>query len=153
VNTTSRRVILWILNAIGALVGVWALLLPHEFHASFPGLGFGAWVAADGPFNEHLLRDVGALYLALVGAGIVAALNRRADAGVAVGVAWLVFSVPHLAYHAAHLQGLPPLDAIGQPIALAATIVLAVPLVVPPRARSNRTASIRTTQPEQETIR
>jgi hypothetical protein len=152
VNTTSRRVILWILNAIGTLVGAWALLLPREFHASFPGLGFGAWVAADGPFNEHLVRDVGALSLALVGAGVVAALDRRADAGIAVGVAWLVFSAPHLAYHAAHLHGLPPLDAIGQPIALATTLVLAVPLLVPPRDR-DRTAGIRTTEHEQETTR
>ena len=71
-----RRILLWILNAIGAFVGVWALVFPREFYDSFPGLGFGAW-ATDGPFNEHLIRDVGALYLALVAAGVFAAFGRE----------------------------------------------------------------------------
>ena len=66
VNTTFRRVILWILNALGAFVGVWALIAPQSFYDAFPSIGFGAWVGVDGPFNEHLIRDVGALYLALV---------------------------------------------------------------------------------------
>ena len=137
-NTTSRRVILWILNAIGAFVGGWALLLPREFHGSFPGLVFGAW-AAEGPFNEHLARDVGALYLALVGAGVVAALQRRADASIAVGVAWLVFSAPHLAYHLGHLDHLPLIDVVAQPIALASTLVLSIPLLFP--SRTTRTTT------------
>lgn len=132
VNTPLRRSILWILNALGAFVGVWALFWPRGFYDTFPGLGFGAW-ASEGPFNEHFIRDVGALYLALVAAGIFAALTRRADAAVAVGIAWIVFSVPHLAYHLGHLHGLAPIDAIAQPIALALTLVLAIPLVFPPR--------------------
>ena len=132
---TSRRVILWILNALGAFVGAWALLAPRAFFDSFPSAGFGPWVGVDGPFNEHLIRDVGALYLALVGAGVVAALSRRADASIAVGVAWLVFSVPHFAYHLAHLRDLPSLDAVGQPISLAVSLVLGVVLVIPPRRR------------------
>jgi hypothetical protein len=132
VNTPLRRSILWILNALGAFVGVWALFWPRAFYDTFPGLGFGAW-AAEGPFNEHFVRDVGALYLALVAAGIFAALARRADAAVAVGIAWIVFSVPHLVYHLGHLHGLAPIDAVAQPIALALTLVLAIPLVMPPR--------------------
>lgn len=54
VNTTSRRIILWILNATAAFVGRWALFFPRGFHDSFPGSGFAAWVAHEGPFNEHL---------------------------------------------------------------------------------------------------
>ncbi len=131
-NTPLRRSLLWILNAFGAFVGVWALFWPRGFYDTFPGLGFGAW-ASEGPFNEHFVRDVGALYLALVAAGIFAALVRRADAAIAVGIAWLVFSVPHLAYHLGHLHGLAPVDAIAQLIALALTLVLAIPLVLPPR--------------------
>lgn len=137
-NTTFRRVLLWILTALGAFVGVWALVAPQSFYNAFPGIGIGAWVGADGPFNEHLIRDVGALYLALVGAGIVAALMRRADASVAVGVAWLVFSVPHFGYHLLHLGELAPLDAIVEPISLAVPLVLSIPLVIPPRERAIR---------------
>jgi hypothetical protein len=138
VNTTFRRVILWILNALGAFVGAWALLAPQAFYDVFPGIGFGAWVGADGPFNEHLIRDVGALYLALVAAGVVAALMRRADASIAVGVAWLVFSVPHFGYHLLHLGDLPPLDAIAEPVSLAIPLALSIPLVIPPRDRAIR---------------
>ena len=144
-NTPLRRTILWILNALGAFVGVWALFWPRGFYDVFPGLGFGAW-AAEGPFNEHFVRDVGALYLALVAAGVFAALARRADAAVAVGIAWLVFSVPHLAYHLGHLHGLAPIDAIAQPMALALTFVLAIPLVFPPR-RTDRAADAASTRP------
>lgn len=133
VNTTSRRIILWILNAVGIGVGLWALVGPREFRESFPGLGFAPW-ANEGPFNEHFVRDVGALYLALAAAGVVAALQRRADASVAVGVAWLVFSVPHLAYHLGHLDHLPLIDVIAQPVALATPIVLSIPLLFPARA-------------------
>jgi len=135
VNTPLRRSLLWILNAFGAFVGVWALFWPRGFYDTFPGLGFGAW-ASEGPFNEHFVRDVGALYLALVAAGVFAALARRADAAIAVGIAWLVFSVPHLVYHLGHLHGLAPIDAVAQPIALALTLVLAIPLVFPPRRSS-----------------
>ncbi|GAA2041455.1 hypothetical protein GCM10009819_29150 [Agromyces tropicus] len=140
-NTTWRRSILWALNALGAFVGAWALLAPRSFADGFPFPAlFEAWVGVDGPYNEHLIRDVGALYLALVAAGVVAALMRRADASVAVGVAWVVFSIPHLAYHLGHLDGLPPLDAVAQPIALASSLVLAAPLCLPPR-RHDRAAS------------
>ena len=151
VNTTSRRIILWILNATAGIVGIWALVLPREFYESFPGLGFAAW-ASEGPFNEHFVRDVGAFYLALLGAGVVAALQRRADASVAVGVAWLVFSIPHLTYHLGHLDHLPLLDVIAQPIALAATLVLSIPLIVPPRS-AIATATPTTTTTEQEYTR
>lgn len=149
VNTTSRRIILWILNATAAFVGSWALFFPRGFHESFPGPGFAAWVAHEGPFNEHLIRDVGALYLALLAAGVVAALQRRADAAIAVGAAWLAFSVPHLGYHVVHLQGLPVLDAVAQSVALAAPLVLSIPLLFPARA-PRTTIEI---EKEQETTR
>ena len=121
-----------------------------SFYDTFPSAGFGPWVGVDGPFNEHLIRDVGALYLALVGAGVVAALSRRADASIAVGVAWLVFSVPHFTYHLAHLHGLAPLDAVAQPISLALSLVLEHPLVIPPRRRA--TPSEPATAHEQEPL-
>ena len=38
---------------------------PAAFYDDFPGLG-RMWVAPDGPYNQHLVRDVGELNLALV---------------------------------------------------------------------------------------
>ena len=50
------------------------------FYDDFPGLG-RSWVAADGPYNEHLVRDVGALNLAL-------ARHHRGGAGDARPPCW-----------------------------------------------------------------
>ena len=87
--------------ALGLYVGAWAATLPQSFYDWFPGLGL-IWISVDGPYNEHLIRDVGSLYLALSAASVAATFSRTADAGRVVGVAWAVFGLPHFAYHAAH---------------------------------------------------
>lgn len=82
-------------------LGLWATLFPRQWYDSFPGLG-RVWVAIDGPYNEHLVRDVGAAALGL-GLIAVAAFVRREALLVAVaGAANLVFALPHLAYHVRH---------------------------------------------------
>jgi len=134
-NLTLRRIFLVVTSAIGTVVGVWAAFLPAEFYESFPGLGLGPWVAVDGPFNEHLVRDVGALYLGLAIAGVYAACTSTVQAGRAVALAWIVFSIPHLAYHLAHLEGLDTLNAAVEVVSLSSTIVLAAPLLLPVRER------------------
>ena len=61
----TQQALLVILALSAALVGGWATADPHSFYASFPGAGHH-WVAMDGPYNEHLVRDVGSLNLSLV---------------------------------------------------------------------------------------
>ena len=139
--TLLRRIILVVTALIGLFAGWWAAFWPQSFYDTFPGVGFGPWVAVDGPFNEHLVRDVGALYLALAAASIYAIFAAGIFASRAVGVAWLVFSVPHLAYHLHHLEGFSPVDAVGQVIALGSTVVLAVPLIITPSPRSKELQS------------
>ena len=58
------RASLWFLAVNGAVVGIWALFFPQAFYDSFPGMG-RSWVSVDGPFNEHLVRDVGGSFLSL----------------------------------------------------------------------------------------
>ena len=123
---------LWLSIAIGLFVGLWAVLAPRSFYDSFPGFG-RTWVADDGPFNEHLVRDVGALYLAL-GAASLASLRTR-DSRVA-GAAWTVFGVLHLGYHGAHLGEMETIDAVGNVVTLGASLVVGVLLLVPVRHRS-----------------
>jgi len=140
-----RRIMLALLAAVGLFVGIWATVLPGAFYAGFPGFGFGSWVGDDGAFNEHLIRDVGELNLALAAASIAAMFARTpATAAVAariVAVAWLVYSVPHLAYHLAHLSGFSLVDAIAEPVALSLSIALSVPLLIGDRrARAARAA-------------
>lgn len=117
------RIGLIVLGAPGLMVGAWAGLAPHSFYEDFPGLG-RVWVAVDGPYNEHLVRDVGWLNLALTLVTFAAAWTlARALVGAALG-AWLVYGVPHLTYH---LNNLDAYDT-GDTIALIASLALA-PLI------------------------
>jgi hypothetical protein len=95
------RVALALLALSAAFVGFWALLAPSSFYASFPGLGF-TWVSEAGPYDEHLVRDVGALYLALLVVSVLAVLRPAVVRPWVAGLAWLVFGIPHLVFHAAH---------------------------------------------------
>jgi hypothetical protein len=83
------------------VVGVWAAFAPRSFYDDFPG-GGRHWVAVDGPYNEHLVRDVGELNLALAAVTLVALVTLARAAAVAAALGWLVYQVPHLLYHVRH---------------------------------------------------
>ncbi|UBV44404.1 hypothetical protein LAJ19_14660 (plasmid) [Deinococcus taeanensis] len=119
------------------LVGVWALGWPRGFYDRFPGIG--AWVAGDGPFNEHLVRDVGGLNLSL--AALTCWAWRRPEQVPAPVVGWvtLVAAVPHLLYHAGHLQTLAShAERLSSLAGLLGTVVCAAVLVVPARPQRRR---------------
>lgn len=128
---------LLLLSVLSAQVGLWALLAPRSFFEGFPGLGHH-WVGGDGPYNEHLVRDVGALYLALLVLTLGALPRREAGRSRLVGVVWLVFGVPHVAYHVGHLGGLTAGNWLLSVAALSAVVVLAAALCLPPRGRPDR---------------
>ena len=95
------RLLLWLLALGNVGVGLQAAFTPRSFYDDFP-LGRG-WVAMDGPYNQHLVRDVGSLNLALVVLVLAALLvGTRALARTAM-VAWLFNAVPHFVYHVRHL--------------------------------------------------
>lgn len=130
----TLRVALGILAVSALAIGVWASVAPHSFFSSFPGLGH-AWVAGDGPFNEHLLRDVADLNLALAVVTIAAAVWLTRPLVLAAAAAWIVYSVPHIAYHAANLQAVASGDRVAVMVSLAFPIVVTiVALVVLPAA-------------------
>jgi hypothetical protein len=128
---TTRRRTLWALTAVAAYVGGWALLAPAHWYATFPGAGL-RWLPVLGPYNEHLAADVGGLYLAL-GVLSVGAARRSADTYLVrlTGLAWLVFSIPHLIYHLGHLAHYGPVDVAGNVVGLTGVVALAAVLVVP----------------------
>ena len=111
------RILLGMMAAASALIGFWAGLAPRSFYNDFPGTGH-PWVSPDGPFNEHLVRDVGWLNLALALVALVAAVTlARAAVGAAAGAA-IVSGVPHLVYHVAHLDLYRTSDQIGNVVTL-----------------------------------
>jgi len=121
------RAMLVALAVVGVVTGLWAAFAPRGFYDDFPG-GGRSWVSADGPYNEHLVRDFGALNLALAAVTIVALVTLARPAVVAAALAWLVFGVPHLVYHARHLDVYDTGDKVGTMAALA--VGVALPLVV-----------------------
>lgn len=106
---TWMRIALGYLAVVALQIGIWAQFAPRSFYDDFPGLG-RTWVSVDGPYNEHLVRDVGGLYLAL-GVVIVAAMVTLARALVATAsLAVLASGVPHAVYHMTHRDGLASID-------------------------------------------
>ncbi|HEX9258779.1 MAG TPA: hypothetical protein VF855_04525 [Acidimicrobiales bacterium] len=102
--------------------GLQAAFAPQSWFDDFP---FGrGWISAGGDaYNEHLVRDVGALFLALIVVTAWAAWKQR---GVtAVAVAWLVQGVLHLWFHLGHLDELDGIDEVGLVTTLLAVPVLA----------------------------
>jgi hypothetical protein len=97
------RVLLAVLALGNVQVGVWATFAPRSFYDDFPG-GGREWVAPDGPFNEHLVRDFGATNLALGVLTIAALVWLTRGLVVTAGLAWIVYGVPHLVYHLRHLD-------------------------------------------------
>jgi hypothetical protein len=124
-----QRAGLLFLGLPGVVVGAWAAFAPRSFFDDFPGLG-QQWVAPDGVFNEHLVRDVGELTLALALVALVAVVwPSPALVRVAAG-AWLVDGVPHLVYHLRHLGPLAPDAKVSSIAALALGPLVAVALLV-----------------------
>ena len=124
-----QRILLGMLAAASALIGVWAGFAPRSFYDDFPGTG-NPWVSPDGPFNEHLVRDVGWLNLALALVALVAAISLARPAVIAAAGAAIVAGVPHLAYHVAHLDLYGTADQIGNAVALSLGPLLGVIVLV-----------------------
>jgi hypothetical protein len=131
--TSLKRLAAGALGLSAGVVGGWAAADPSAFFDSFPLPGHH-WVAPLAPYNEHLTRDVGGLYLALLTISLWSVLRPREETFRLVGAAWLVFGIPHLAFHAAHLDIFSTTDAVANVVALAATIALAALLLLPQRA-------------------
>jgi hypothetical protein len=121
------RVSLGFLALTGLVVGTWALVFPLEFFWAFPGFG-RAWVSVDGPYNEHLVRDIGALNLGSAVLAFLGLFRPALASPVTVGAATLAYNLPHFGYHVATLGAYQMLDQFGMVfslgLALGASMVL-----------------------------
>lgn len=129
------RAFVIVLGAMYLPTALQASASPRSFYEDFP-LGRG-WIAASGgAYNEHLVRDVGALFLALVIASLLTARNRALVTPVAA--AWLTLGVLHTAFHVEHLDELSTVDQT-----LLAGSLLAVPILAIAAIASARTVKRR----------
>ena len=103
-----------------ALVGFWAAFAPRSFYTDFPGAG-RHWISPDGPYNQHLIRDVGELNLALLVVVAAAAVTLSLPLVRAALVATLVNGVLHVVYHLGHVD----MFSSGDQVAIIGSLVLA----------------------------
>ena len=129
------RVGLIVLGLPAVLIGVWAAFFPQSFYDDFPGFG-RAWIAPDGPFNEHLIRDVGELNLALAIVTFAAVVALTPAFVRAVLVAWIVEGVLHVVYHSRHLHAFATSDQVMIVGSLILPPVLAAGLLIYDRVAS-----------------
>ena len=118
-----ERVALGLIAVFMLPAALQAAFTPRSFFDDFP-LG-RSWIAHRGDaYNEHLVRDVGALFIALI---IVTGWTVfRSQSGRGVAIAWLVQGVLHLTFHARHLDGYGTADKIGLAGSLLVVPVLAL---------------------------
>jgi hypothetical protein len=117
----AARAALVILLLSAASVGIPAALAPHAFYNDFPFLAH--WVDRIPPYNEHLVTDVGGLYLAFTVLFAWAARTLQPTLVRAVCSAWLLAAALHLGFHAAHLDNFDTADAIAELSSLAFLLI------------------------------
>ena len=125
------RIVFAYLALQSCVLGVWGLVAPRSFYDDFPGAG-RSWVSVDGPFNEHLVRDVGALNLALLVLLVAAALRPTRELVAVAAAAAVVWGAPHLVYHALNTEGLAAGDLVASLGGLALFVVLPVTVLLRP---------------------
>jgi hypothetical protein len=141
----TKQVLAALLALTAAYVGAWAAAFPLSFYRSFPLPGRG-WVSMLGPYNEHLTRDVGGLYLALFVMTAWSVLRPSPAAFRVAGWSWLVFNIEHFAFHLSHLGMFNTADKIGNVAALGGLLVVSALLVIPVHS-SNKSSSERSSGP------
>jgi len=123
------------LGAAAALIGLTATFAPRTFYDDFP---FAAhWVDLLPPYNEHLVTDVGGLYLGFAVLFAWAGWTLERTLVRAVCVAWLLTAGLHLIFHAGHLDGFGTADAVAE-IASLALLLVPPPLALWAVASSSR---------------
>jgi hypothetical protein len=127
-----------VLCAYCLFLGGLAAFAPRTFYDDFPFLAH--WVQRLPPYNEHLVTDVGGLYLAfaIMFAWSVRALHPTLVR--AVCTAFLASAVLHLAFHASHLSGFGTVDGVAE-IAGLASLLVPPALAVWATGRPDATAS------------
>ncbi|MFA3842589.1 hypothetical protein [Streptomyces aureus] len=137
-NTKIRYASLGLLAVVALYTGIWAYFSPTSWYVNFPGLGL-SWLPQLGPYNEHLAKDAGAMFLALAALTIVALRSVHNTRLVqTTGAVWLVFNVLHFSYHVQHLDMYNTRDQVLNVVFLAALVLLAALLLLVPALPGHR---------------
>jgi len=115
------RLALGLLGLAALSIGLTATVSPQTFYEDFPF--FTHWVNLLPPYNEHLVTDVGGLYLGFAVLFAWAAWSLEQTLIRAVCCAWLLTAGLHLLFHAGHLEGFSTADAVAEIASLSLLLV------------------------------
>lgn len=96
--TIVMRIALAALALDELVVGAWNQFAPESFYENFPT------VELTPPLSEHYARDFGGATLGIAVLLVVAFVRPQGGFTLPAAIAYTVFSVPHLVFHAAHLE-------------------------------------------------
>ncbi len=100
--TTWVRVGMVVLAVPQLVIGLWAMLAPHNWYENFPGV-HPHLISAEPPYNAHLATDAGiGFFCTGVGLVVAAALARRSGVYVALVTFRSVRVAAHALSHAGH---------------------------------------------------
>ena len=126
-HTGWVRVCLLLLAASTLGGSMWALPFPRSFYDDFPVPGW-EWVSTLGPYNEHLVRDYGAMNLALGVLLVSASIFVQRRLVQAALLTYLAFATPHFLFHVVQVHHFSPFHNALQLGSLGFLVLL--PLVV-----------------------
>ncbi|GAA4580885.1 hypothetical protein GCM10023176_61030 [Micromonospora coerulea] len=129
-TVAAKRWMTGLLAVAAAYQGVWAAAFPLSFYNDFPAPGLH-WVAALGPYNEHLAPDVGALNLALLVLSVWALRRPTRESLAVTGGAWLIYNAIHFLWHMLHLDVFPSVDKISVAVILGGLLILSILMMLP----------------------
>ncbi|HYJ23287.1 MAG TPA: DUF4345 family protein [Solirubrobacterales bacterium] len=120
-SPTTARAALGFLFVSALVIGLTAAVAPRTFYDDFPFVA--SWVELLPPYNEHLVTDVGGLYLGFAVLFAWAAWTLDRTLVRAVCVAWLLTATLHLIFHSGHLDGFSTTDAVAELATLATLLI------------------------------
>ncbi len=103
------------------LLGVLASFAPRTFYDDFPFISH--WVERLPPYNEHLVSDVGGLYLGFALIFALAAWRLQRELVLAVSAGFIVVAGLHLIFHASHLANFGTVDGAAEIATLASLLI------------------------------
>jgi hypothetical protein len=120
--------------AVSALsVGLPAAFAPGTFYEDYPF--FTSWVSLLPPYNEHLVTDVGGLYIGFGFLFCWSLIKPSRQLILPVCIAWLIAQVLHVAFHISHLEGFTTTEAVEQTFGF---VVLMIAAMIPVSVLWNR---------------
>jgi len=114
---------MWFTAFVELAIGVVATVTPRAFYDHMP------WVTLAPPFSEHLMRDYGAMNLALGLVTAVAAVTMDRRMVRTALAAYLLFAIPHLLFHVTHHNHYTTSEAVGETTALTFAMLLPITLL------------------------